>query len=327
MADLLQYHGPLRIDDPLLTNELESFPVEISNIISKMGGIGEFLKNDMRFAIVGDLYVCFIDDLAKAYQMLSNASLPTDFKNLQTLESPEDSKYYCENGKISATKQSSFLNPDAQEYTPSNNKSSVYKFTSNNSHQDFDSQLSLPLNLESSYKYTSSVSQLDTFPASEIFVAKSKSCEAVSDSKFQNNTESVLSSVSKEKNTLVTNESENKPELHSDQLNPRTNLFNCLTGADNTNDSTGGSLSDSANLKYKKVEDQLLQILKQYFSEEMRHYHQSMPSLKSYIIKKMDGSVSTSTMTDAKFQVSKIFFLLFFYCYFVICFLGKAEVR
>lgn len=307
MADFLQHHGPLRINDPLLTNEIESFPDETYNIVSKVGGIGEFLKNDLRFAFVGDLYVCVIDDLAKAYQMLS---LPTGFKDLQTLESNDNLNCYSEKVKFGLNKNSSFLNPCAQEYTPSSNKNNAYKLITSDSHQDFQSHCSFPLNHESSNKSKSSICELDTFLIDQIIVAKPKNDEAGSDSNFQSTTWPKLPSDTSENNQLISNESNSKSISHSSLINQSLNYVTDPK-VKSANINVDDFANEVMNSKRKDTESEITTAVNQLFRKEMKDYRQFIINhLKPHITQNIDELIAAGIVTNDRLQVSISFYYL-----------------
>lgn len=264
MADFLGLHGPLNIDNSLIINEMASFPDEVHKIISDYGGIGEFLKDDLRFAFVGNLYICVIDDLAVAYQMLSSTRLPADLDDFPPLESTLDSAY---SSKGVETKRSSFgLNPDAVEYTP-NSKCNGFKFITDNAQpHSYAENSSPPVSFETSKYPNGSNAQLDTFPETELRVNKSRSCDMV------------LNSPSKSKS-------------YASHLS-QSNKSNEKTSSNPPHIKTPAS-SEKLREKYKRIGVQLSFLLKDYFSDDMKHFRESdNSSLKSYLIKKVSDSDS-----------------------------------
>ena len=68
-ADFLRERGPLRLDHPDITSELQQFPPEASIFIEKAGGIGKFLIQSLQFAMI-DEYVCLMQDAVKARNLV-----------------------------------------------------------------------------------------------------------------------------------------------------------------------------------------------------------------------------------------------------------------
>jgi len=53
-AEVLQ-NGPLAVDDPRIQAELEVFPFEATDRIKQVGGLGDFLKQSLKFAVIDDV--------------------------------------------------------------------------------------------------------------------------------------------------------------------------------------------------------------------------------------------------------------------------------
>ena len=64
----MKVQGPLAIDDTKIQQELEVFPLEAQEKIKAAGGLGDFLKQDFKFAVIGDV-VSLMTDAVKARAM------------------------------------------------------------------------------------------------------------------------------------------------------------------------------------------------------------------------------------------------------------------
>ncbi|KAG8186970.1 hypothetical protein JTE90_005743 [Oedothorax gibbosus] len=114
LKNILYKHGPLKEDDPILVRELQGFPVEANALIADCGGLGKFLQLSVDFAFVGDEYVCTVDQIAKAYDKKNSADIPLIPKDF----SPMDGYPSYSNLEEFRGYNDSYLNPDAQEYSP-----------------------------------------------------------------------------------------------------------------------------------------------------------------------------------------------------------------
>ncbi|XP_067897297.1 E3 ubiquitin-protein ligase TTC3 isoform X2 [Heterodontus francisci] len=54
-AQILNEHGPMEIDDPLLVGEFENFPPEAQELVCKAGGLKSFLMESLRFVVIANL--------------------------------------------------------------------------------------------------------------------------------------------------------------------------------------------------------------------------------------------------------------------------------
>ncbi|XP_054717295.1 uncharacterized protein LOC129226690 [Uloborus diversus] len=115
LEDFLSFHGPLKIDDPILIEALSEFPTQANVLIADCGGISEFLKKNIHFAVVGESYVCVVKDIGSAYNLVSRRSLAQESDCHDLLNT------VCDFSNGTAVKNSNFptyLNPDAMEYQP-----------------------------------------------------------------------------------------------------------------------------------------------------------------------------------------------------------------
>ncbi|XP_061169827.1 E3 ubiquitin-protein ligase TTC3-like [Saccostrea echinata] len=66
--DLLKAHGPLHIEDGKLTSMIEDFPKDAKEKIEQVGGLSNFLKQSLKFAMIDDI-VCLLKDSVKAREI------------------------------------------------------------------------------------------------------------------------------------------------------------------------------------------------------------------------------------------------------------------
>ncbi|XP_076338526.1 uncharacterized protein LOC143240256 isoform X2 [Tachypleus tridentatus] len=128
MEEFLNCNGPKLVYDPIISQEVSSFPIEAQTIITEVGGIANFLLGSMKFALVGN-YICTTSasDILKAYR-LSNQSSSADmldsFEDLNILYSNnfEEGLDFSEEIGVSDfthNLETAALNPDAAVYNPS----------------------------------------------------------------------------------------------------------------------------------------------------------------------------------------------------------------
>ncbi|XP_046553087.1 LOW QUALITY PROTEIN: uncharacterized protein LOC124262626 [Haliotis rubra] len=120
-AELLGEHGPLHVNDSLLTKELEDFPVEAREVIDTYGGLRGFLQQSLKFGLI-DNYVCLLKDAVhvRSLAMAHKAEYPT-LSGKQTIPSdsktkPQPVKSVSSSEINNVSKMS--LNPAAQEFKP-----------------------------------------------------------------------------------------------------------------------------------------------------------------------------------------------------------------
>ncbi|XP_071111299.1 E3 ubiquitin-protein ligase TTC3-like [Haliotis cracherodii] len=120
-AELLGEHGPLHVNDSVLTKELEDFPMEAREVIDTYGGLRGFLQQSLKFGLI-DNYVCLLKDAVHARSLA--VAHKTEYPTLgakQTVPSDVKTKPRSVNSVVSsdvnkASKVS--LNPAAQEFKP-----------------------------------------------------------------------------------------------------------------------------------------------------------------------------------------------------------------
>ncbi|KFM74909.1 E3 ubiquitin-protein ligase TTC3, partial [Stegodyphus mimosarum] len=258
LEELLTLRGPLRIDDPILVDELKNFPTEANIMIADCGGIGEFLKNNIRFAYVGNTYVCVAADVVAAYNKCRN-SLSFDDEPFYDSNINET---FEEDENKSVTSASSYLNPDAKEYSPVSSKFS-----------------DLPPNENAERSQSVTVSS------------------GVDNSR--RNSESLLSVVSKLRQPIVVDDkptsfgsthSINDDELPTNEFSQIRKLSNSVQSI--PSDSNFISSAESNSAENSTLENKLdvniaqfVKMLQNYSSDEMRKHHLDIESaIKPYSI-------------------------------------------
>ena len=66
--DILKVNGPLAIDDTRVQQELEVFPPEAQEKIKNAGGLGDFLRQSFKFAVIDDV-ISLLTDAVKAREI------------------------------------------------------------------------------------------------------------------------------------------------------------------------------------------------------------------------------------------------------------------
>ncbi|XP_056012499.1 uncharacterized protein LOC125682526 isoform X2 [Ostrea edulis] len=66
--DLLKAHGPLHVEDTKITSMIEDFPKDAKEKIEQVGGLSNFLKQSLKFAMIEDI-VCLLKDSVKAREI------------------------------------------------------------------------------------------------------------------------------------------------------------------------------------------------------------------------------------------------------------------
>ncbi|XP_075767908.1 E3 ubiquitin-protein ligase TTC3 isoform X1 [Pelodiscus sinensis] len=106
-SQILEEHGPMKIDDKLLVGEYEHFPEEACKIVEDAGGLKPFLLESLRFVMMDDL----IGLMKHAVLLTENTDTEEDTRN------EEENHIAYEN--INENYQSRLqLNPAAEEFKP-----------------------------------------------------------------------------------------------------------------------------------------------------------------------------------------------------------------
>lgn len=297
MADFLLRHGPLKVDDPLVKEEMTCFPKEALSVVEASGGIGEFLKDDMKFAYVGDTYICHVNDVASAYKMCSSSSLSTNFKALESLDDSTDiSSYYTEYSN-SSSHDDSGLNPNALEYTPVISPGASQNIQHTTKNLNPCSLEFLPRTFDASP--SSAVKNASPFvngvsSEAEVHMNKSKSYDEFSTG---------ISQISDSEKHSFDN-FEGRKKISNNCTFKSSNVDLKLANESSYENSSNSDLLDVCDgntpdkfSKLKKLEAQLLPILKQYYGEDMESHRKNIDKfLKPYVIKKLSES---GTITDS----------------------------
>ncbi|XP_035222280.1 E3 ubiquitin-protein ligase TTC3-like isoform X2 [Stegodyphus dumicola] len=251
LEELLTLRGPLRIDDPILVDELKNFPTEANIMIADCGGIGEFLKNNIRFAYVGNTYVCVAADVVAAYNKCRNSLSFND----ETFYSSNIIETFEEDENKSVTSGSSYLNPDAKEYSPVSSKLSDLPPTEN-------------VQRSQSYTVNSGVDN------------------------SRRNSESLLSVVSKLRKRIVVDDKltsfGSTSSINNDELLQIRKLSNSVQSIPSNFISSAESNSAENSSVENKLDiniPQFIKMLQNYSSDEMRKHHLDIESaIKPYSI-------------------------------------------
>ncbi|KAL7983604.1 hypothetical protein Chor_000480, partial [Crotalus horridus] len=123
-SQILEEHGPMEIDNPLLVGEYEDFPIDTRRIVENAGGLKSFLLGSLRFVMVDDL----IGLMKHAVMLQENVELIEIDENINNQENYSESLYCQENNFHSK----SSLNPTAKEFKPVSFNNKPYIPTSTN---------------------------------------------------------------------------------------------------------------------------------------------------------------------------------------------------
>ncbi|XP_078088843.1 E3 ubiquitin-protein ligase TTC3 isoform X2 [Mustelus asterias] len=108
-AQILNEHGPMEIDDPMLVGEFENFPPEAQELVRNAGGLKSFLMESLRFVVISSLI-----GLMKHAVQLRNLPLNENAASIGNEESENNSdEVSSENMRPVA-----HLNPTAKEFKP-----------------------------------------------------------------------------------------------------------------------------------------------------------------------------------------------------------------
>ncbi|XP_066477268.1 E3 ubiquitin-protein ligase TTC3 isoform X2 [Tiliqua scincoides] len=106
-AQILEEHGPLEIENPLLIGEYECFPAATRKIVEDAGGLKSFLLESLRFVMMGDL----IGLMKHAVMLKENTDVEGKISNEENFSTSLNNQ---ENNSLSKPR----LNPAAKEFTP-----------------------------------------------------------------------------------------------------------------------------------------------------------------------------------------------------------------
>ncbi|XP_053162834.1 E3 ubiquitin-protein ligase TTC3 isoform X2 [Hemicordylus capensis] len=109
-SQILEEHGPMEIDNPLLVGEYKCFPAGTRKIVEDAGGLKSFLLVSLRFVMMGDL----IGLMKHAVMLKENA----DVAQVEGKVKNEDSYSACLNSQEDSSQSKPRLNPAAKEFKP-----------------------------------------------------------------------------------------------------------------------------------------------------------------------------------------------------------------
>ncbi|XP_069744958.1 E3 ubiquitin-protein ligase TTC3 isoform X2 [Narcine bancroftii] len=107
-AQILNVHGPLEVDDPLLIREFEDFPQEARELVQRAGGLESFLMDSFWFVKIGPANHAIQSKSSTANDKASTRSTETSKTNLDEIEPVVH------------------LNPAAKEFKPVSYHSSIF---------------------------------------------------------------------------------------------------------------------------------------------------------------------------------------------------------
>ncbi|KAM6448322.1 E3 ubiquitin-protein ligase TTC3 isoform 2-T4 [Liasis olivaceus] len=157
-SQILEEHGPMEIDNPLLVGEYEHFPADTRKIVENAGGLKSFLLGSLRFAMMDDL----IGLMKHAVMLQENAGLTGIDENTKNQENYSEGLYCQENNFHSK----SSLNPTAKEFKPVSFINKPYIPVSTNTLEYVTTSPSSCSPFASSYSFSSQTT--DTVPVANV---------------------------------------------------------------------------------------------------------------------------------------------------------------
>ncbi|KAL8190532.1 UNVERIFIED_CONTAM: hypothetical protein K2H54_055395 [Gekko kuhli] len=109
-SQILEEHGPMEIDSPLLIGQYEYFPVATCKIVEDAGGLKSFLLQSLRFIMMGDL----IGLMKHAVMLNENVDVSGDEKKIRNGEDCST----CLTSQEQNSQSKPRLNPAAKEFKP-----------------------------------------------------------------------------------------------------------------------------------------------------------------------------------------------------------------
>lgn len=106
-AQILEEHGPMEIENPLLIGEYECFPAATRKIVEDAGGLKSFLLESLRFVMMGDLI-----------GLMKHAVILTENTGVEGKISSEENFSTSLNNQENNSQSKPRLNPAAKEFTP-----------------------------------------------------------------------------------------------------------------------------------------------------------------------------------------------------------------
>uniref|UniRef100_A0A670KA14 RING-type E3 ubiquitin transferase n=1 Tax=Podarcis muralis TaxID=64176 RepID=A0A670KA14_PODMU len=120
-SQILEEHGPMEIDNPLLVGEYEHFPADTRKIVEDAGGLKSFLLESLRFVMIGNL----IGLMKHSVMLKENADVTGAAERTKNEETSSASLHSQENSKPR-------LNPAAKEFQPTSYINNPYVSVSTN---------------------------------------------------------------------------------------------------------------------------------------------------------------------------------------------------
>ncbi|XP_070800411.1 E3 ubiquitin-protein ligase TTC3 isoform X2 [Pituophis catenifer annectens] len=152
-SQILEEHGPMEIDNPLLVGEYEDFPTDTRRIVENAGGLKSFLLGSLRFVMVDDL----IGLMKHAIMLQENTEI------IEIDENNYSESLYCQENNFHS---SSSLNPTAKEFKPVSFINKPYISTSTNNLEYVTASHSSFSPFASSYSFSSQTT--DTAPVASV---------------------------------------------------------------------------------------------------------------------------------------------------------------
>ncbi|XP_078416432.1 E3 ubiquitin-protein ligase TTC3 [Cetorhinus maximus] len=149
-AQILNEHGPMEIDDPMLVSEFENFPPEAQELVQNSGGLKSFLMESLRFVVINNL----IGLMKHAVQLKSLAL------NAAT-RGTEESKNNSDEVSNESLRPAAHLNPTAKEFKPvsfhqsslscPSVTNSLSEIQNLNQHLHYDAELGINISTDNMY--------------------------------------------------------------------------------------------------------------------------------------------------------------------------------
>ncbi|XP_064413293.1 E3 ubiquitin-protein ligase TTC3 isoform X2 [Latimeria chalumnae] len=112
-AQILKEHGPMEIDNELLTSQFKIFPSEAQELVQNSGGLKPFLLESLRFVMMDNLIGLMKHAVLLKETAEENDGMKTELEN----DSSALLKFYKENSAASGI----HLDPAAKEFQPNRN--------------------------------------------------------------------------------------------------------------------------------------------------------------------------------------------------------------
>ncbi|XP_072441784.1 E3 ubiquitin-protein ligase TTC3 isoform X2 [Chiloscyllium punctatum] len=151
-AQILNEHGPMEIDNPMLVGEFENFPPEAQELVRKTGGLKSFLMESLRFVVINNL----IGLMKHAVQLKSLA-----INEKAAARGTEESEINSDEVSNENLRPMAHLNPTAKEFKPvsfhqsslscPSVTSSLSEIQNPNQHIHYDTDVQINLSTDNMY--------------------------------------------------------------------------------------------------------------------------------------------------------------------------------